>query len=550
MNEPSPAQNQFSLTKLLFLVAVLAHVPLGLEYAARMWRVGHYQFFPMLMAVVGWLIYDRVSAVPRSDSSQRSGRILILLALDGLLLIAATILYSSLLWIISLMFLIMIAIFERSGWMGIRAAWPAWLLLAFAIPLPLNLDLKLITKMQFVASQLASWMLDSLGLIHFREGVVLVTEKKQFFTEEACSGIRSLFSSLAAIAIYGVLRHYGIWRHIFNLLQTTLWVIVGNAIRIAIVVYVADNWTDAIATGTNHEMLGMAVFLFIFLMALGTDRALNVITGDPTAAIEQLEYSDDMPELAGVVVGRGSSSASVPGQPVWQWALILLFGVSMLFSGRLTYAKMAGDARWTYATDEFLLVDRTQLPEKIGEWEVVNFEHALRQDTRLLAPESFLWTLTKDDRRVTISLDSPYDDYHELTVCYSGLGWSTEVEHQYNPDETTDPASNFTKLDLSRPNGSGIVLFSAHDQTGRLVLPKEELNYWEDRKVKLLRNIRMALGTLRQENDPLKTDLQLPVSQVQLFCPSAVSTPETEAELLSLFLQTRRQLLSSPRFAQ
>ena len=155
------------------------------------------------------------------------------------------------------------------------------------------------------------------------------------------------------------------------------------------------------------------------------------------------------------------------------------------------------------------MVEREQLPEQLGDWILMEFEHELRDDTRLLAPESFLWTLTRGDRRVIVSLDSPYDNYHGLNVCYSGLGWTTEMQHQYETDSPADPTSNFTKLDLSKPNESGIVFYSAHDQTGRLVLPPEELNYLEDRKIKLVRNIRMALGILNQENDPLKTDLKV-----------------------------------------
>ena len=103
---------------------------------------------------------------------------------------------------------------------------------------------------------------------------MLITEKKQFFAEEACSGVRSLFSSTAAISVLGVYLSYPWWRLIFNLIQTTIWVLVGNALRIATVVYVADSWTDSIASGPAHELLRLGVFLFIFVLALSTDRTL------------------------------------------------------------------------------------------------------------------------------------------------------------------------------------------------------------------------------------------------------------------------------------
>jgi len=227
------------LAYILFATAVLAHLPIGYEYYRRMWSGAHYQFFPLLMVAAAWMIADRlVESKPRTP---KTGLSYWLLLADLVLLTLAALMFSPFLWILSVLLLIVVYVYDRWGWQGVRYTSPAWLLLFFVVPLPSNLDLKLVNKLQFLSSQLASYILDAFGQVHFREGVILITEKKQFFTEEACSGIRSLFSSVSAMAIFGVMMRYSWQRHLFNAIQTILWVVIGNAVRIALVVYLTDN---------------------------------------------------------------------------------------------------------------------------------------------------------------------------------------------------------------------------------------------------------------------------------------------------------------------
>ncbi len=529
----------------LFIAAFLAHIPVGLEYALRMWRIGHYQFFPLLMVVAGWLIYDRVSKL--SPVPKRSNLTYGLLAVNTVTLLVAVLLYSPFFWILSFMFLIAIFVFDHWGRDGVMKAMPAWLLILFVVPLPSGLDLMLVNKMQFLASQLASWILDAFGQIHFREGVILITEKKQFFTEEACSGIRSLFSSLAAIAIFGVMRGYPPWRHVFNLCQTVVWVIVGNAIRVAIVVYVSDNWYEGIASGTAHEMLGLAVFLFIFFLALSTDRAINAWQSSQSR--DTLPDNEEVEELTITVKPtKRSSDDEGASNPLIRWSIIGLFALVAVFAGRLTYVKMAGDILNYYTEDDLLALQESDLPEEIDGWKRVKFDHQLRDDARLLAPESFIWSYSKNGRKATISLDSPYYDFHNLNDCYAGLGWNVEFDHRYRIDDEASTNKDLTVLTMKKSNENGVVLFTAFDRNGKLVIPRNETNYAPSRVMVLMRNIRLALGTLDQETDPRLSKQALPISQVQLTQTSGREIDDLE-ELENLFLNARNILKSSDRFS-
>lgn len=113
-----------------------------------------------------------------------------------------------------------------------KVAWPVLALLFLAVPLPMQWDERLIVNMQLFASDYASRLLDGIGVIHLRQGAILQTETMFFLTEQASSGIRSLFSALAVVAIYGVAMEHGWWRLLINLIQTLLWVMIGNVLGI------------------------------------------------------------------------------------------------------------------------------------------------------------------------------------------------------------------------------------------------------------------------------------------------------------------------------
>jgi exosortase len=530
----------------LFAAALLAHLPLGFEYSRRMWSVGHYQFFPLLLAAVVWLIYDRLIECrherPRGQTSYW------VLAANAVLLLVATLMFSPFFWILSLLLLVGNYVYDRWGVSGVKYVAPAWLLLLFIVPLPSNLDLKLVNQLQFLSSQLASYILDAFGQIHFREGVVLITEKKQFFTEEACSGIRSLFSSLSAMAIYGVMMRYGWKRHLFNIVQTVLWVIVGNAVRIALVVYLADNVNESFAHGTIHEMFGLANFVFVFLCALSTDRGINAwhaASEDVTQAA--LRGDVEEPIIDGEVV-RSAKNGRHAERPVgWRWSLIAAFVLIGVFAARLTYAKTVVD---NFRFDDEILVESTadDLPKRMFGWEQVRFEHQKREDIRLLAPESYVWTFVKQGRRVVISLDSPYFDFHNLNDCYEGFGWKVDYENRYPTGESSlTSATNLTQLDMKKSNDHGLVLFTAFDRDGALVRPTFDLNYDPTKWMEVVRHVRLALGVLSQDNDPKFSKQTLPISQVQLLLIGNEPVADVE-EIERLFVEVRSRLLQTSRF--
>src|SRR5436853_413288 len=79
---------------------------------------------------------------------------------------------------------------------------PAWFFLWLLIPPPLNLDQRLVTRLQTFTARQSSRLLDQLGVLHVMQGNVVVIPHKHLLVEEACSGINSLFSMLACTLFF------------------------------------------------------------------------------------------------------------------------------------------------------------------------------------------------------------------------------------------------------------------------------------------------------------------------------------------------------------
>src|SRR5439155_20149893 len=94
-----------------------------------------------------------------------------------------------------------VAVLAR-GWSVLVAAVPALAYLLLVVPPPFNLDAKLDDALQRVTSRAGSRVLDYLPVLHYLGGNTFEIGEKRYFVDTACSGINSLFSTLAVTLFY------------------------------------------------------------------------------------------------------------------------------------------------------------------------------------------------------------------------------------------------------------------------------------------------------------------------------------------------------------
>lgn len=520
-------------------------------YVSRMWNTGHYQYFCFVIVVVAWLLWARRSEIVELRSV--SNRSIVLASWIGVALIAAAgnLAYSGFMGIIATICGVLSAIYTAYGWGGLRSAFSTLWLLVFVVPLPLMLDQELIIKMQILASDLASRLLDGTGVIHFRQGVIIETPHARFMTEEACSGIRSLFSSMAAVSIYGVTMRHRAWRIAINLLQTIAWVLVGNSIRVAVVVAIAG-YFPWIASGFGHELFGIAVFGFIIAMVASTDIALSWWISDQFVIEPSNESSSaiDQKEL------------SIPPFPISglrSKVLFIALGVTVVIAFRTAWVRhTAADTGLFAAFESIRDPNEDDFDRDYFGFEKQSYKHVKRDHSTIWANNSFVYEFKRGHLSTILSIDRPWNQWHNLHICYSNIGWESSPTYSIAPKldagKFQTSQHKYSELILKRSGRYGVVIFSAIDRRGEHVLeitPTDARGLFAMMRIQP-NQILAAIGFPGHKDPYLVSPVRLPVSTIQVYAESPEPWKEAELESLrALFFVLREEIaLSASRPSQ
>jgi len=544
---------KMNLPILLLTAAAFGHIFVLWLHGNRMWNTEHYSFFPLGIAAAVLIWNQRREEIANSANKANPFVAGLLLGSAVITTVLATLLTSGFFGWLSLMLFLLGFLYAFFGSAGTWKSIPVLVMLLAITPLPALLDQKLILSMQHFASLLASTGLDVFGIIHVRQGVVLVSTTQSFLAEEACSGIRSLFSTLAGIVFWGLLHRYPIWRHAVNFLQAIFWVLVYNAARIMTVVMVED-WTDfSIASGWKHDFLGFIVFFIIAGTVLSTDRLIRAFF--PLSIVDE-----ELDEVSGEK--RRVPTAT---KALWRFPIASMPDPRIVYAfvGLFALAGILGLRMFTLAPRVATIAGKlpaliaTSMPEEIGEWKVTEFREVNRGRGDLQGEKSFVWKLTSGERTISVSVDGDWADYHDLGECYSGMGWQASRQffypslRQLASGDETDSSPEVTRLDLKRLTGeNGIGFFSSVDRTGKVVLPQSYLGnetgiYIQE---KLMTQLGEAFGFGRSKL-LRETTFSPPVSTIQMvYFPKGPLDDVTIDALQRLYLDLRKVLARDPRF--
>lgn len=471
---------------LAFGLMLLAHAPLLYVYLQQLWDRPHYQFFPLVLFAFGALSVSRWSE--RRIPTRRAvvlSRLLLLLS-AGLLTLAIARLsplggYVSFAIVVGSLLL-------RFG----VPAWGPWLLLCLMLRIPYGYDVATIQTMQRITTDLSGTALDTIGVEFFSEGNVLVFPTQSLFVEEACSGIVSM---LAMIACAGIMAAW--WRrsaaHALVLMASGIfWAGAMNVIRVVAIAIMLARYNIDLTEGWRHAMVG----LFAFAISLGalysTDRLLLFLMArikmNPLASYFPYAEENWLVWVWNFCVGRGNAgeldesygdhaedwenptdevepvpvtpaAGSRPAAPrPWEWAIVPLFlvlGAAQVYAGIGPFS-VAPDVR-TAA----LNVSEDDLPGEFHGWTRLNFETQERDSSSAFGEHSRIWTYRRGRIVAQLSLDFVFPEWHELTACYKGTGWTIESRSRLASDSTA------VQAEFTKPNGEhAFLIFDLFDSQG------------------------------------------------------------------------------------
>ncbi|NOZ39950.1 MAG: exosortase U [Planctomycetes bacterium] len=452
---------------LLFATAVLlGHAPLAAFHLRSLWQQEQYQYFPFVIAAAIYFLWSRWQQAPdrssvTSSQQNKTGAALPLwiAAVAVMTLIGAILLVSPWLAFVSLN-IGLAAVFAMLGRQrAIPYLWGIWLLLWLLIPLPLGVDNRLITYLQKLSSQLSSAILELLGILHLMSGNVLQLPTKEFFVDEACSGIISVMSMIACAAIYAVWKNRSFAHLIALVLMGVTWALVLNVLRICLIAAVFHFFDYDLSTGAVHEALGLMLFLLMFLALVSTDYLLLLMLSPiDTALLGGIGQENLFVRLWNRTQGNrtedGESTVAASGETLsdaeaegrilaWpRMSTAVAWSIPFLILGivQLIWMPSSDTAGAAQALERALALDDQSLPRTLGPWIRDSFEAVERDAYSDFGKYSRTYRYRHQHNEgviATVSLDFPYlGGWHDLCMCYLNAGWTI---HDRSIESREDP---------------------------------------------------------------------------------------------------------------
>jgi exosortase len=271
-----------SLLLLSALVLILYGRVIG-SMALQWWsdpNYGHGFLVPVFAAYILWRERSRRRKVPIQSSNW--GLLIMLFAIG--LLILGTLGAEHFTARISMLLLISGIIVFLVGWHALRSvAFPIGYLI-FMIPLPAIIYYQLTFPLQLLASRLGANGLIAIGVPTVREGNLLILPNVTLEVVEACSGVRSLLSLLAAVVGYVYLAEPITWKRCVLVAATVPIVIVSNGLRLVATGVLSFYFGPGVDSGLAHTGLGLVFFGLAFLSIVLVHKLLRRFTGKQVPA--------------------------------------------------------------------------------------------------------------------------------------------------------------------------------------------------------------------------------------------------------------------------
>ncbi len=523
---------------------LLLHASFLWNWGEWMWGREHYQFFPLILAGFGWLIWQRLPLLkwPTAPAFSVRGGIYLLVSLGLYFLASRT--NSHWMGLISCLMALWTTVWYFGGTQVADELRGPFLFLLLLVPLPLNIDLQSIVGLQKVATWLASGALDLMGLRHTVSGVALRTAQKAYMVEEACSGIHSLFSAASAMIFFGVYCRYGVPRLVLTLLQTVFWVVVANAFRVFLLVYADSRYQVTLDTGWRHEALGLVTYALVLIFSLSTDQLLRFFFPISKGAVlsAQEELTEVLLKPTREFLSSFLDKPALKGKlglivPATLAVLVYLPLAGMAVASQLRQGSAVANANDIQSVGAMSTLSEDTLPASIAGWTRGKFEAIQRDPADPFGMTSSIWEFSGHGMTVSVSVDGMYSEFHDLAFCYIGSGWKLSSGAN-GFIETNRVVLPHTRLMIYKNSGEyAAVYFTCFDSQRTAVDPPEA----SGNLLRTLKNRLVSGGLIGTPQAPLVP----PVFQVQLMAPSGQELLPHEIQVLEeLFGSVRAQILT------
>jgi exosortase len=259
---------------LILGLAALA-VPSVLSLSKNAWARESGAHGPLVLVTGLWLLFRQMSD---ERSSARQGKTwisaIVLLPSLAVYVISRVFDFASL-EVLSLIGIGVAFLHDVFGVAVLRRNWFPLFFLLFAVPPPGSLVDQITAPLKQFVSEAAMKTVYLFGVPASREGVTIYVSKYQLLMEDACSGMNSLFGLTAVSLLYIYLLRGAFARYC---LLMTLFVIpiaiVGNILRVIVLILLTYFMGDGVAQGFLHYTTGFLLFILDLILVFAVDSVL------------------------------------------------------------------------------------------------------------------------------------------------------------------------------------------------------------------------------------------------------------------------------------
>ena len=231
-----------------------------LEWTRSLWSNEHGIFVPFAMA---WLAHNALRADPGPAESSAWGFLplgagLALAAVDAN---AQSRYLAALGLVIALPGLSLLLLGPRRT----RKLRVPLLLGILLVPIPYTVGTPLLLRTLTASGVLP--LLHALGFTAMRDGTQLILPRQNFLVADACSGVATLYASVASAMVLAALSSSP-WRRVALILLAPVLAIGANVVRVTLLVLLADTFGTALLDTAMHEASGVATFAVVLVILI------------------------------------------------------------------------------------------------------------------------------------------------------------------------------------------------------------------------------------------------------------------------------------------
>ena len=475
----------------LFLAAAVALFWPGLAAAAAAWQRPEYSYGYLVAPIAAYLLWLRLPAALAVSVRYRAAGV-VLVALAALLGVVGALSRIADLSGYGFILALTGGFIAVLGVPATLRLWAPLAYLAFMLPLPQLVYLKLSATMQLLSSELGVEMVRLLGVSVLLEGNIIDLGTYKLQVAEACSGLRYFFPLMGFGFLFAALYRGPAWQKWMLFLSTIPITIAMNSIRIAAIGMLVTYFGIEQAEGFLHAFEGWVIFLACIALLFGETLLLMRLLRTRRPLRDMLDVSGPPPNLRALSHERA-------------WAGPLASATGLLIAGAVTLgaATLANDANAVPPR-----LDLIQFPTSIQGWR--GEQTGLSSEVlRVLAADDYVLATYKPTEgggeavNLFIAYYANQTDgraVHSPEVCLPGDGWET---------------TSFTTVQVQPAAGAVMPVNRAVIQKG---LSRALVYYWFDGRGRRVTNEYLAKwyilwdGIMRRRTDGALVRLVTPLA--------------------------------------